>query len=105
MEFYTLLGVLVLNLIPTPCKYNEILSIIRGRRIKDGFNWLTSQIFYAVLETLETRKIMCNSLGSHASGCVINSNFSHDSTVLELAKSMSEFPMIFHFCLKKGVSC
>ena len=54
MVFKTIMGSVVFYLIPTPCKPDEILSIIRIIRIKDGFMRVTIQIFNAALGNLET---------------------------------------------------
>ena len=79
MAFWTILVCLVFNLIPTPCKSNEVLDIIMIRRRKDGFMRMTSQKLNAAPVTLETRKIRCHSLGSQAAIFVANVNYDHNS--------------------------
>ena len=64
MEFYTILGCVVFNLIPTPCNYHDIWDIIIIKRIKCRFMIVTINILNTSLDTLETRKIRCHILGS-----------------------------------------
>ena len=51
MSFYTIIGCLVFNFIPTPCKSDEIWSIIIIKRIKYRFMRVTSHILDATPET------------------------------------------------------
>ena len=48
------MGSVVFNLIPTPCKPDEILVIIRIRNIKYGFMRVTSKILNIALDNLKT---------------------------------------------------
>ena len=98
------MGCIVFYLIPTPCKSDEILAIIRVISIIYQFMWMTSQILNTVLDTLETRKIGCHSLGCYRTGCVKNFNSDHKINILYPSKSRFKIFMIFHFFLIKGVS-
>ena len=93
------MGCVVFNFITTPCKYDENLSIIRNRRIKYGFVWVTSQILNTSFDILETRKSRCHSLGCYTTGCVTNLNSIHKRNVLYPYKSMYKFPWYYIYAL------
>ena len=104
MALWKIMGCVVFNLIPTPCKSDYILSIMIIIRIKYIFmGGGGSHILNAALETLETRKSRCHSLRLNMSGCVTNANYTHKSSLLYLFESMSKFSMILHFYLMKGI--
>ena len=63
MEFETVMGCLVFNLITTPCESDYIWAIIRIRRIKYGFMWATSNILNKMFDTLETSNNRCHIFG------------------------------------------
>ena len=72
ISIYKIKSSIVFYLSTNPCNYDEVLTIIRIKRIKYRFMWVNIQILDAALETLETRKSRSNSWGSHVAGCVAN---------------------------------
>ena len=104
MVFLTIMGCVSFHLITTPSKSDYISVIIRIRSIKYGFMRITIQILNTVLETLQTRKRRCHSLGFQMSDCVTNNNSTHNSNVIYPVNSMSTYSIIFHFCLMKVIS-
>ena len=99
------MGCLIFHFITNTYKSDGIWDIIRVIRIKYGFMRVTIQILNTALNTLETRNIMCHSLGFHMVGCVTNFCSNHKSNVLYPANSMSKHSMLFHFCLIMGIFC
>ena len=98
-------GCLVLYLITTSCKSDEIWYIISIRRIKYGFMRVNIQILNANIETLETRNSRCHSLGYQVVVCVTNINSDHNRNLMYPSKSMAKFTMIFHLFLTMVISC
>ena len=66
------------------------------KRIKDGFMWVTIQIFNTALDTLETRNIRFHSVYFYATGCVANVKSTYKRNVLYTSKIMSKFSITFH---------
>ena len=105
MAFYKIMGFVVFNFSPTPCKYDDIWSIIGFKRIKYKLMRVTIQILDTEFETSEYSKSRCHSLGSQAEVCVENINSAYNRNVLYLAKDISKFTMIFRLCLMRGIYC
>ena len=105
IEFCTTMGCVVFYLITTPYKYDGILSIIIIIMIKHRFIRLTTHTLDTTLETAETRKILYHSLGSQASGCVLNDNSALNINDLYPTNIMSKFINILHLFLTKRIYC
>ena len=58
---------------------------------------VTNQILDSDIEALETRKSVCQSLGSQVEFCVANFNYACNINVLYISNSISKFTIIFHF--------
>ena len=105
MTFYTILGCVVFNLISTPCKSDEIWSIILIRRIDNRFVRKSSQLLNKSIDTLKTLNIRYHSFFYKALWCVTNVNTVQYKNMLHTTKIMSKFTMVFHFWLMESISC
>ena len=104
MVFLKILVCVVFNLIPTPCKYDNIWPIIWMIRIKDRFMRETSNILNIDIDTLENRKSWWHSLDFHTTGFVINESYTHKINFLYPSKCMSKFFIILNWWTMKSIS-
>ena len=104
MAFYTILGWVVFNLFPTPCRSDHIWSFTWIIRVKIWFVRVGIEILNKHIETLKISKSRSHCLGSKVTLFITNFNPGHYRNVIYLSKSMSKFTRLFRFWFLKGLS-